>query len=121
MQGLTAISRKTLILDLSAIHAVDFLIQPLRQLTNTQSRILAAELILPAVGRTAMVHVKLTRITLLDHHAADLAVEVAEDVVEVGAPRVARNPSTFALEVGRGEDGGAAAVVGRSGESLCHG
>lgn len=52
---------------------------------------------------------------LLDDHAAHLAVEVAKDVVEVGAPCVGGDGGGFTLEVGGLEDGSGAAVIGRSG------
>lgn len=62
---------------------------------------------------------KLALVALLDHHAANLAVKIAEDVVEAGTRRVTGNTSRIALEVGRGENGGAAAVIGWTGESQC--
>jgi hypothetical protein len=56
---------------------------------------------------------ELTLKALRNDHAAYLAVEVAEDVVEVGAIGVARDGSRVALKVLGGVDGGAAAVSGR--------
>jgi hypothetical protein len=57
------------------------------------------------------IHVELAPEALLDHDAAHLAIEVAEDVVEIGAPRVAGDSSRFSLTVRRGEDGSATAVA----------
>jgi hypothetical protein len=79
------------ILDLSAKHAMNLLIQPLRQLANTKRRVLATKLVLPAISGTSMVHVEPTSVALLDHHAADLAIEVIEDIVEVSTLCVAGN------------------------------
>jgi hypothetical protein len=48
---------------------------------------------------------------LLDDHAANLAIEVAEDVVQIGAIRIAWDESRGFMELGFSEDGSTAAVT----------
>lgn len=114
-------------LNLLAVHAMNLLIQPLRQLAHRKCQVLAAKPELAAVGGTAVVatqgisflflkltpailHVELAAEALLDDHAADAAVKVAEDVGEVRTPGVAWDHGRLALSIGLGEDGGALAL-----------
>jgi hypothetical protein len=56
-------------------------------------------------------HVDLAPIAPRDGQAADPAIEVAKDVVEIVAVLVGGDGGVVALELGRREDGGAAAVA----------
>jgi hypothetical protein len=119
---------------LPAIDALDVMIQPVRKHTNSHRLVLATELELGAAIRTPAVavycqypysrielhdwsdlHNQRALVALLDSHAAHILVEVAEDVVEVGAPVVGRKRGGFTLTILALPDGGGAAVVGRGG------
>jgi hypothetical protein len=59
-------------------------------------------------------HMEAATEAFFNDHAANLAVEVAEDVVQVGAPRVGGNSSRVTLELGSFEDGSTTTVFGRT-------
>jgi hypothetical protein len=108
---------------------MNILIQPLRKCANGQCQVLATKLILPTACRTAVVtilisvissilalyylHIEAATKAFLNDHAANLAVEVAEDVVQVGAPCIGGDSSRVTLKLGSFEDRSAAAVLGR--------
>jgi hypothetical protein len=101
------------------------------QIANKQSRVVAANLKLLAVGRAVVgasevssetvlplkgigkigLRVKLASVALLDLNASHLAIEVAKDVVQIGTPVVGGDGSGLALEVLLGVDGSATTVI----------
>jgi hypothetical protein len=121
-------SKKTRFLEPSTVYAVNLLVQPLRQRAHCQSLVLATEFEVQPADRTSVgaaifqfhhivltsnrhLHVEAAPHALLDNHAADRAIEVAEDVVQVGTIRIARNERRCCLKPGRSEDSRAAAVT----------
>jgi hypothetical protein len=61
---------------------------------------------------------ELTPGSFLDDHATNLAVEVAENVVQVGAPCIGGNSSRVSLELGSLEDGSATTAFRWNGTAL---
>ncbi len=113
-----------------AVSAMNLLIVR-NQIANKQSRVVAANLKLLAVGRAVVgasevssetvlplkgigkigLRVKLASVALLDLNASHLAIEVAKDVVQIGTPVVGGDGSGLALEVLLGVDGSATTVI----------
>jgi hypothetical protein len=60
---------------------------------------------------TGHLHMKLAPHALLYNHAADFAVEIAKDVVQIRAPSIGGNGSRSALEFRRGEYGSTATIT----------
>jgi hypothetical protein len=72
----------------------------------------SSETVLPleGIGKIGL-RVKLASVALLDRNAPHLAIEVAEDVVQIGAPVVGGDGSRLALEVLVGVDSSATTVT----------